>query len=155
MSALSAASITRVLLVEDNEDHATLIHRLLEFPSEHGEFSLTRVSSLAEAAPVLGESRAAVVLLDLFLPDAAGLGGLAKVLELCTDDVPVVVPTSLRDDDAAVAALQLGAEDCLIKHLGDGDVLVRTIPLAMQRHGAKRALKSANAQLAQLTLIDP
>ncbi|MGZ4615393.1 MAG: response regulator, partial [Actinomycetes bacterium] len=75
---VGASTATRVLLVEDDEGDAFLVRELLTDAAP--DIAIERVRTLAEAG-VLLPGRFDCVLLDLGLPDAAGLEALRMVLE--------------------------------------------------------------------------
>ncbi len=101
----------RILLVEDEEAHAGLIHRA--FASATRPVELTEVGTLEEARSCLAESPPDLVITDLLLPDGQGV-------ELLPDDkeearFPVVVITGFGNEQAAVEAMRAGAVDYVVK----------------------------------------
>ena len=101
-------SAARILLVEDNDNHAELVSRALEDHEVGG--ALVRVRDGAEALDYLfGEDadrrRPDVIFLDLRLPRVDGLDVLRRIkAEDSLRDVPVVVlTTSSADRDLASA----------------------------------------------------
>lgn len=121
----------RVLLVEDNAGDARLLRELLrDAPSFRHE--LTHVERLAEAQAAVQEELPDVVLLDLSLPDAAGLTTVARMLA-AAPDVPIIVLTGLDDETIAVRAVQAGAQDYLVKGQADGGMVARSIRYARER----------------------
>ncbi len=135
--AMDFAAI-RVLHVEDNPGDARLMREhLLE--AGGSTFDLTVVPRVDQALASL-ESRAFdAVLLDLSLPDAHGLD---TVRQLCAaaPDVPVVVLTGLDDETLAIRAVQVGAQDYLIKSGLDPHRCVRAIRYGIERHRSRREL---------------
>ena len=69
-------SIRVLLLVEDNHGDARLIHEMFK---EEGPVrtELTHVGSMMEAEEHLAQSPVDLILLDLGLPDAQGLGAVS------------------------------------------------------------------------------
>ncbi|OAP23749.1 Phosphoserine phosphatase RsbP [Amycolatopsis sp. M39] len=96
---------------------------------------LERVSAVAEALPRL--PRADCVLLDLQLPDAVGLDGLARILAEAPT-IAVVVLTGRQDDTAGIAAVGAGAQDYLAKDQVDGQLLLRALRYAWERGRAEQ-----------------
>ncbi len=134
----------RVLLVEDNPGDARLVEILL---SETGqEFDVKHVGTLGEALDELDQPFG-VVLLDLSLPDSAGLQTVER-MRRAAPQLPLVVLSGRDDEEVALKALQGGAEDYLVKGQGDGDLISRSIRYSMQR-------KSAEDRLAHLAQYDP
>jgi signal transduction histidine kinase len=120
-----------VLLVEDNLGDARLLR---EYLNEAGLLSagFKQVGRLAEACAYLEESTPDVILLDLSLPDAHGMGTLTQTLA-AAPTVPIIVLTGLNDETVAVQAVQSGAQDYLIKGHVDAFVLGRSIRYAIER----------------------
>jgi signal transduction histidine kinase len=138
----------RVLLVEDNEDDALLIRETLS----ETILQIERAECLSVALRHLAKERFDAVLLDLSLPDAHGLDTIGRVLGQAPG-VPIVVLTGLNDEEAAVKAVEAGAQDYLIKGQVDGHLLTRALRYAIQRHSAEKRLKERNRELLVLKRI--
>jgi two-component system, cell cycle response regulator len=119
-----------LLLVEDNRSQAMMIERMLELGGT--ELEIAHVGTLAEAKTFLSESRAACILLDLTLPDAAHLDGLMEIRHVAPE-VPVVVVTADNDVSRGVKAVQAGAQDYLVKGEMDSGHLCRAVRYAIER----------------------
>jgi DNA-binding response OmpR family regulator len=109
----------KVLLVEDNAGDARLLREFLKEP-QGSPFELVHVDRLSEALNSLRVAPFGVILLDLSLPDAYGLDTIGR-LRGHAANVPIVVLTGLDDEEVAVAAVEQGAQDYLIK--GQVDVI--------------------------------
>lgn len=138
----------RVLLVEDDPDHAELIRRHLVRSRPKGRpVVLEHVQCLADARQRLARAdELHALLLDLVLPDSSLAHTLEAVLE-ARPELPVVVLTSLDDLDFAADALQRGAQDFLVKSEITGEILLRSIRYAIERKAAQRQLQDYAAQL--------
>lgn len=145
------ARAVRVLLVEDNPGDAALIDAALGEVGAGTEvrpwFEVRHLARLGPALALLrdgwaGSGDDAVVLLDLHLPDARGLEGIAAV-RAAAPDVPIVMLTGLDDDVVALEALRAGAQDYLVKGRADGDVLARAVRYALERKRTESALARA------------
>jgi PAS domain S-box-containing protein len=103
-----------VLLVEDDDATAYWVRRILAHHGTHegGAPHVLRAASLAEALREL--RRADCVLVDLTLPDSQGIGTFLA-LHQAAPAVPVVVLTSLRDEELGAEAVRRGAQDFLCK----------------------------------------
>jgi signal transduction histidine kinase/DNA-binding response OmpR family regulator len=124
-------ALTQILLVEDNPGDARLLREVLkEVPD--CPFGLAHVEQLGEALECLREKHFDVVLLDLSLPDAQALDGLARVRDVAPS-VPILVLTGLDDEEMAVNALRVGAQDYLVKGQVNGGGLVRAVRYARER----------------------
>jgi two-component system KDP operon response regulator KdpE len=74
-----------------------------------------------------------LVLLDLRLPDIDGLQVLRAVRSI-RDNLPIVVLSRIGDEDAKVAALDLGADDYVMKPFGIKELLAR-MRVALRHRG--------------------
>jgi len=103
----------RVLHVEDNPVDADLTRRLLARLAP--DISLEHADSLAAARECLQDpGRYDLALVDLRLTDGSGLELLAEIRERRLP-LAVVMLTGSGDQEAAIAALQAGADDYLSK----------------------------------------
>lgn len=129
----------RLLLVEDDDGDAFLVTELLQGT----DTDLTRARSVAEARSTLAAGGPApdCVLLDLGLPDAAGLDALTGVRE-AAPGIALVVLTGDVDRARGLAAVAAGAQDYLSKSQVDEDLLDRSIRYAVQRSNAENAARS-------------
>jgi serine phosphatase RsbU (regulator of sigma subunit) len=95
-------------------------------------------------------------LLDLNLPDATGLEGLAR-LRAAADDLAILVLTGMADERRGMEALAAGAQDYLVKGHVDGELLARSVRYAVERRradDAQRQLSLANLQAAENTRLE-
>jgi serine phosphatase RsbU (regulator of sigma subunit) len=135
-----------LLLVEDDPGDAVLVEELLADSGLRATLSWAR--SLAEATELLRTGGPnGCILLDLHLPDGAGLEVVTKMLA-AAPGMPVVVLTALAEESAGLAAVAAGAQDYLIKGQSPPDVFSRAIRYAAQRKHAERV--SAALQLSAL-----
>ena len=120
-----------VLLVEDNPGDAALLNIMLT--EAGGEYiNIETVSRLAEAVSRLERGHIDIVLLDLSLPDAQGIEAVVR-LQPYAERIPIIVQTGLQDEELAGKAMQLGAQDYVVKDGADGASLLRTIRRATER----------------------
>ena len=140
---MSAAPI-RILLVEDDDPYASLIDAELRVTSLPAV--LRRSRSLTEAMRILEHNEFDVVLLDLGLPDSSGLETLGR-LQQAAAGIPIVVLTAEESDALAIAAVQSGAEDYLLKSSTDVHLLSRALRYACERAASRQALRQSEEQL--------
>lgn len=130
----------QVLLIEDDPVAAGVFEAQLsaDFTTR---YEAELVGNLAGGVQRLGETNYDVIVLDLLLPDARGLEALEELVLLETE-IPIVVLTSLDDEEVAAKALQSGAQDYLVKGEIHGRLVARSIRYAIERHRLTQALRS-------------
>lgn len=126
----------RVLLIEDNPGDVRLIREML-VDAKYAKFSLECVDRLRDGLARLTETEFDVVLLDLSLPDSNGLDTFIT-FQNAAPDLPIVVLSGLNDETAAVACVNAGAQDYLIKGQVDSHLLIRSLRYAVARGGLER-----------------
>ncbi len=114
MTADTVRSLTSALIVDD---HPLFCDALaLTLRSVAGIARIDIADRLETALQRLeGQGQPDIVVLDLHLPDVAGLEGLIRIKSI-VGDVPVVVVSSLADNRVIGAALQAGAAGFIPKH---------------------------------------
>lgn len=139
----------QILLIEDNPDEAELIQAVLgsarRFP-----FRLFHVDCLSQGIEYLlknqwGDSRVDVVLLDLCLPDSSGFDTFNRLYEQAPG-VPVILITGLDNEELALRAVRMGAQDYLVKSELDGNLLARALRYAIERKRVEEALRESEAR---------
>lgn len=136
-----------VLLIEDNPIDVRLLRDELREAGAAG-FRVTHAAGLAQALACLEERHFDVVLTDLSVPDSFGLATLEAVLGRA-GDTPVVVLTGSEEDRSGLAAVQLGAQDYLVKGETGGEMMLRSLLYAIERKQTEVALRQTNEQLAE------
>jgi serine phosphatase RsbU (regulator of sigma subunit) len=142
-----------LLLVEDDEGDAVLVVDQLAEDLPHAR--VARGRTMAEALEGL-TSEPDCVLLDLRLPDAAGLDAVGRV-RASAPAIPLIVLTGLDNEAAGVAAVEAGAQDYLVKGKVGGGGLARSIRYAIGRHQteeAERQLLLAQSQAQEVARLE-
>ena len=121
----------RVLLVEDNPADARLVQEFLA-ESERDHFDIVWTQRLEEGKEQVESGEFDVVLLDLGLPGFSGHDTFDHMY-FSSGDTPIGVLTGRSDEDLAVSALQVGAQDYLYKVGMSGDALARALRYAEER----------------------
>lgn len=147
MSHSNPRKMPSVLLVEDSAATAAKVKSFLGF-EEASPFNLINARSLAEALAVIAAERLDVILLDLGLPDSFGLETFIRI-KAAANHIPTVIFTGVDDEETAVEAVRLGAQDYLIKGAVDGRLLSRSIRYAIERKQIEEALREKTTQLIQ------
>ncbi|RKD95771.1 bacterio-opsin activator domain-containing protein [Halopiger aswanensis] len=154
----------RILLIEDNPGDARLIEEMLKDTEELAQRvssdeaagrtpDITRETRLEDGLATLEAEATDVVLLDLNLPDSAGLETLEAVHEE-SETTPIVVLTGVRDQQVGVQAIQRGAQDFLVKDEVTSELLVRTIHHAIERARQEYERRRQRDQLEALNRLN-
>ncbi|SDQ29047.1 bacterio-opsin activator domain-containing protein [Natronobacterium texcoconense] len=153
-----------ILLIEDNPGDARLIEEMLEGAEELAQRidpaeetrrtpEISRENRLENGLETLENEPIDVVLLDLNLPDSAGLDTL-EAANAETDATPIVVLTGVRDQGVGVKAIQQGAQDFLVKDEVTSELLVRTIHHAIERARQEREQRRQREQLETINRLN-
>ena len=122
----------RILLVEDTDDVGEAISRRFE---QIGHSIDWQVDGLA-ASEILDFTPYDLVILDVMLPGLDGFEILRR-LRLQKNPVPVLVLTARSEIDDRVGALELGADDYLVKPFDFRELEARARVLMRRRSGGE------------------
>jgi len=139
-----------ILVIEDDPGDFGLIraHVRLSGLVQAGE-SVIWAKSLADGIAAALCNKPDVVLLDLSLPDSTGLNTV-RAMRAALPDVPIVVLTGHDDSALDAAALEVGAQDYLIKGQFEHDALGRAVRHALVRGALEHELARKNMELQAL-----
>ncbi len=143
----------KALLIEDNPRDTRLIREMIK---EVGDniFGLECTDRLSKGLECFNKTEIDVVLLDLSLPDCSGINTFV-ILHTKLPKVPVVVLSDINDETMAIKAMQVGAQDYLVKGELEGKLLVRSIRYAIERQKLLCKLQEANDKVKTLQGILP
>lgn len=128
--------MVNVLLVEDNDDDAVAVKRVLRKNLDRG-YRVLHARGLMEARALLKtQTRFDIILLDLNLPDTESERDTYESMCRISRDVPIVILTSLSDYGLAVESFGKGLEDYILKSsiVGHYSVLHEKIDYAIHRN---------------------
>lgn len=108
---------TRVLVVDDSDEAREAARRALD----RAGFVVTEASDGDQALKAVASDPPDLVLLDLGMPGMGGLEVLAEVRR--TSELPVIVLSGRAEESERVVALEMGADDYIVKPF-----LVRELP---------------------------
>ena len=127
-----------ILIIEDNLSDFHLAAKMLS--KGPIAYTVKGVVTLKEGIQTLSIETFNLLFLDLNLPDSKGLETLHRINEK-VPEIPIIVLTSKDDEETAVAALQSGAQDYLIKGSIHPVLLNRSVRYAMERKQVANVLK--------------
>ena len=138
-----------ILLVGESREDARMIQQMIDGASWVNP-NLQHVSTINEAFPILNAAGADIVLLMLNPAWEEMLGTLVGYYPT----LPVVVYTREAEDDMALKALQMGAQDYLFNNRINEEIFQRTLSYAIERHRKNRKIEHLNLVLQTLRAIN-
>jgi diguanylate cyclase (GGDEF)-like protein len=121
----------KLLLVEDDRSDASFLRAILARSNARAP-ELVHVERLSDAIDAMHEMDFDVVLLDLHLPDASGEACVREIKQ-ANSRIPIVVLSGEDSEDYAIAILNEGVQDYLVKWDRDGRTILRAIRYAIER----------------------
>eukprot|EP00913_Durusdinium_trenchii_P008878 g8344.t1 len=136
----------RVLLLEDDELYSVLVRKLLH--DHRYQFEVFWVERLSEAIEKLQQEAIDVVLTDLSVPDSSGFATVTE-LKKHAGDAPIIVLTSLEDEELEIGLLAAGAQDYLLKDEVGERSAARSIMHSLQRQRSVNEIRTLARQLEE------
>lgn len=127
-----------ILLVEDKQEHADEVRALLDESAIQVE-RLDVCGNLAAAVAAVHADNFDLILLDLVLPDAAGINNVER-LARDAPGVPIIVVSDVDDTDIQSLALRVGAQDFILK-------------ADLCKPGAERAIRSSIDRMSHQRIV--
>ncbi len=128
---------TRVLVVDDERDHAEAMAEILERVG----YEVTTATSGEEALELLDQEDFDIVITDLVMGEVSGIDVL-KAARRAVPDVEVIVISARGGVEAAVEAMRQGAATFLEKPLN-----IEAVRQVVGRHARTQALSRRNLEL--------
>ncbi|MDP9012047.1 MAG: EAL domain-containing protein [Pseudomonadota bacterium] len=150
--------LPNVLLIQDDALDATKIRDAL-INSRDGSFRVVWVQHCTAGLEALAKSmahesddrdRIAAVLVDLSLPDSNGIETFARLIE-SAPHIPILILTTVLEEETAKLAVQRGAHEYLLKDRLDTYLLPKAVG-GMIEHAAHTETLFAEKERAQVTL---
>ena len=149
--------LTRLLLVDDDEDEFLILRALLrESAGAPGEstpgalqFTLDWTRDIEAALEQIGRAQHDVYLVDYRLGAATGLQVIERAVAAGCP-APLILLSGQDDPRVDASAMRVGATDFLAKEGLSGALLERTLRYAIAGKKSERALREAAAQNARL-----
>jgi two-component system response regulator TctD len=120
----------RVLLTEDNQG---LAQSIVQYFSEMGH-AIDWVDSAEKAESILAHDTIEVLILDVNLPGKSGFELLTSLRSI-KNSIPVLILTARAEVDDRVSALDLGADDYLVKPFDLRELAARCRALVRRERG--------------------
>jgi len=142
----------RILVVEDNPGDFVLVSE--QIYEEYKTAEVTQAGTLAAAKQLAADNDYDTILIDLSLPDSTGIDSVKELIDIA-EPVPLIILTAYADEQMAVQALQLGAQDYLIKDGCNARMLAQSIRHSMERKKLYDTLKTSEEQYRYLFYNNP
>jgi diguanylate cyclase (GGDEF)-like protein/PAS domain S-box-containing protein len=132
-----------ILLIQDDPADAKAVREAL-----NGSFQVDWVRRCSEGLERLAQEgkqkkrrtdAIGAVLVDLFLPDSQGIETFDRIFHVAPQ-IPILVLSAVQDENIAKLAVQLGAQDYLLKTRLDGYLLPKALGSMVERAANAEAL---------------
>jgi diguanylate cyclase (GGDEF)-like protein/PAS domain S-box-containing protein len=150
--------LQNVLLVQNDAIDASAVRDAL-IHSRDGSFRVLWVRHCSAGLKVLAKKvarkrhdadRIAAVLVDLSLPDSSGIEAFARLIR-AAPRIPILILTTVQDEDIAKLAVQRGAHEYLLKDRLDAYLLPKAVDRMIERAANTETLFEEKER-AQVTL---
>ncbi|WP_282755965.1 response regulator transcription factor [Desulfuromonas thiophila] len=128
-----------LLIIEDDQDLRETLQDYLQLKGHQ----ITAVACLADAETVLNSLSIDLILLDLNLPDGDGLSLLHRLRSHC--EIPLFVVSGRTDDASRLRALELRADDYILKPFN-----LRELALRIDNFFVRRSQPRTSSQVYPL-----
>jgi len=160
-----SGNLTDILIVEDSATQAARIKYLLE--SHHYKVEVTRDGQ--QALIWLSEHKPSLVISDIVMPEMNGFELCEKIKsDGRTEDIPVILLTSLSDPDEVIEGLSCGADSFITKpynneylisnieqilaEKADPESKKDTVGIEINYSGKKRLIRTGQQKVVKLLL---
>lgn len=124
--------IFKVLHVEDNPVDIRFFEEIAKEVKDI-KLNIHTATTLSQAKDFLGSHTFDLIVSDLGLPDSMGLYTVKQIIS-DYPGMPIIVMTSINDEQLGVKAIRLGAQDYLPKGNFDSGLLARAIKYSVERN---------------------
>jgi PAS domain S-box-containing protein len=142
-----ATTHAKVLLIENDPLYAQVIEGMAV--TDGGAFELEIAESLDRGLNRLSQGGIDLILLDLALPDSAGIDTFTEISRNFST-VPIIIFTATGGEETAREAIRAGAQDYLVKWQVNSHLLQRSMLYAIERKRAEIALRERESAIRRL-----
>ncbi|OHD57102.1 MAG: hypothetical protein A2Y33_09260 [Spirochaetes bacterium GWF1_51_8] len=145
--------VVKIAFIESNPRDAEQIIGILENPpageNVRFDFQFTIFDKLNAARKALNEEQFDLILLDLLPEEKQGSEAFVFLAEY-VQKIPTIILSGSEAHGPAMDAVNMGAQDCLIKDNADYSSLTRSITYAAERHRLAREFRENEAKLKSI-----
>jgi two-component system, sensor histidine kinase len=143
--------LIKILLIEDDDDHAEILEYYLSKTSLF-RTDIERIDNLTHGHELLTKNHYDVTLVDLSYPDSKPLETLETLTPWLQEfPSPFLILTSLDDVHLGREAIKRGFDDYLSKDKLSPEILEKVLPYAIERHKIAIELKKARDKAIETT----
>lgn len=135
-------SVDLLLVVEDESAIRQFVREVLESSG----YAVCEAVSLQEGLVQVGSKKPSLVILDLGLPDGDGVDFIREVRQW--NSCPIIVLSARMDDRDKISALDVGADDYLVKPFSVQELLAR-VRVALRRVSVRDIVKSSRINFGE------
>ena len=147
----NAAAAARLLIIDDEPAHASLLERLL---SKDG-YTVDTAGDIDAAIAAIDRHKPDVILLDVVLPGGDGFSFCRRLkADAATRLTPVIMVTALGDRDSRIKGREAGADDFLTKPVDGDELLARVRSLARVKRYTDDLDSAASIVMALAVMIE-
>jgi len=121
------------LVVDDDPDEVEILRHAMKDHNSDVDYEIIVAETLEKGLQVLERRRVHLTILDLNLPDSKGFDTFIKFQDQHFE-VPVVVVTGFEDEQLALRAIRMGAQDYIVKGIYRPEQALRALRFAIERH---------------------
>jgi DNA-binding response OmpR family regulator len=132
MPTMAAPNKARLLIVEDDASFGMIMAAYLDAAGHE----TTLVTHGRDAFSCIARSRVDIILLDLNLPDEDGLAIMRSLR--ARSDVPIFIVSGRRGSVDRITALEMGADDYLVKPFEPRELVARVGNVLRRYRGVER-----------------
>ncbi len=134
-------NLLKILLIEGSPEFTSQIQEMLT-EAKGATFDLVAFNNFEDGLTCLMSGVFDLALIDLSLPDGAGLANIERAQAEAVR-VPIIVLGHVDDEAVAIESVHVGAQDYLVKSQLNPQLLGRAIRYAVERQRADAALLEA------------
>ena len=141
----------RVLVIDDEQGHASLLERLL---TKEG-YAVDTAGDIDAAIAAIAHRSPDVILLDVVLPNGDGFALCRRLkIDAATRLTPVIMVTALTDRESRIKGREAGADDFLTKPVDGEELIARVHSLARVKRYTDDLDSAASIIMALAVMIE-
>lgn len=118
-----------IILVEDDE----VILQALKIKLTNDGYSVSCFNNVSEAFISIKEFSPDLIITDILMPHTTGLELIGMVKNSSNKNIPIIVLSSIGEEDTVLEAFQLGAEDFITKPFNPLELSIRVKKILNKR----------------------